>query len=50
MFGRDKRLAFELTQTDPVSVPTDSLLVSGLKDIQVHEAGKTGKHNNCKTL
>ena len=36
-----------LTDTAPVSIPTDSLLVSGLKDIQEQEAGgKMEKENS----
>lgn len=31
----------DLTQITPVSIPTESLLVSGLKDIQEHEAKDT---------
>lgn len=34
-----------LTQILPVSIPTDSLLVSGLKDIQELDAGDTKTHN-----
>lgn len=35
-----------LTQILPVSIPTDSLLVSGLKDIQEHDAGDTKTHKS----
>lgn len=35
-----------LTQILPVSIPTDSLLVSGLKDIQEHDAGDTNTYRN----
>lgn len=50
---RGNRLVIGLTQILPVSIPKDSLLVSGLKDIQEHGAGDTntcennGEHSVC---
>lgn len=40
----------KLTEILPVSIPRDSLLVSGLKDIQEHgaEDEKTNKNSNLK--
>lgn len=42
----------KLTKMLPVSMPTDSLLVSGLKDMQEHESGQNegkGGDNKVKT-
>ena len=47
---RGTRLLVELTQILPVSIPRDSLLVSGLKDIQEHEAGDTGQTKTVNSL
>lgn len=41
--GQGAVLLVGLTQILPVSIPTNSLLVSGLKDIQEHDAGDTKK-------
>ena len=40
LLARERERKRERTEMPPVSMPTDSRLVSGLKDMQVQESGK----------